>query len=364
MLGDAGRAGNAAVAVSRPGAMADWLGEHGVPYVVAPMPAPSKTRPLSTGAAVLRLARWARRRGVSLVHCNEHDIYPFGRLVARLLRVPVVVHVRFHFSPGFAAWAFGGRRCPDALLWTSESQREACREAVAGVVPEDRQHLVYLGIAPDQFAGRSGDRERFRERWRIGEDEVILGTAAHFEPRKRTTDFIELIRRLRERRLPVRGAYAGGPSPHFPEHEEEVRRAHDRANLGDKLLALGRVKPIEPFYQGIDLFVSASEMETFGNSVCEAMAASKPVVAYEGGSVAEVVGEVGAVVADRDLDALTDAAARYVGDADLRARDGRAGRERVLENFTPARVAERFRAVHESVLRPANSAGASGEATP
>ena len=354
--------GRAAVAVAADGQLARWLTERDVPHLVASMPAPSRTRPFATAAAVLRLALWARRRNAVLIHCNEHDVYPFGRLVARLLGVPVVCHVRFIIGRGFAEWAFGGRRRPDALVWNSRSQREACRDAVDGVVPENRQHLVHLAIDADQFAGRPGDRERLRQEWGVAEGEVVVGMASHFEPRKRIEDFIELIGRLNRRGLPVRGVYAGTSSAAFPEYADEVRRRHDSAGLGDRLSALGKVS-VEPFYQAIDLYVSASEMETFGNSVCEAMAASKPVVAYEGGSVAEVVGEVGAVVANRDLDALIEAAARYVADADLRARDGRAGRERVLENFTPAKVAERFRAVHESVLRPGTPAGASGGAT-
>ncbi|WP_166832042.1 glycosyltransferase family 4 protein [Thalassoroseus pseudoceratinae] len=283
------------------------------------------------------------------MHCNEHDIYPFGRVVARLMGVPVVCHVRFRIERGFAQWAFGGRRCPDALMWTSKSQQDACQDAVVGIVSEERQHLVFLGVEPTQFNPQQGVRERIRREWNVLDHEIVIGTASHFEPRKRIPDFIELVRRLRARGLPVRGVYAGEPSIHFPNHASDVQQAHNLSGLGDRLLRLGKVKPIEPFYQGIDVFVSTSEMETFGNSVCEAMAASKPVVAYSGGSVHEVIGPVGQVVADRDLDALTNAVTVLVSHSNLRDEQGRLGRERVEHEFTPQIVAERFQTIHSLV---------------
>ena len=64
------------------------------------------------------VARWARRVRVDVIHCNEHNVYPFARLLRRLLARPIVCHVRYRFDRGFAEWAFANRRQPDALLWT------------------------------------------------------------------------------------------------------------------------------------------------------------------------------------------------------------------------------------------------------
>ena len=346
-----GRAGDVrpAVALSADGPMARWLTERGVPHFVVPMAAPARTRPQAVVAA-LRLALWAWRHDVSLVHCNEHDIYPFGRLVARVLRLPVVCHVRFRIERGFAAWAFGGARCPDALMWTSRSQRDDCRAATDGVVPLRRQHLVHLALDPAPFAPDDDARTRLRRQWGACGNEVVIGSAAHFEPRKRIEDFIELVFRLRRRGLPVRGVYAGGAVPSFPEYAETIRGRHAAADLGDRLLALGMVKPIEPFYQAIDIFVSTSAMETFGNSVCEAMASRRAVAAYEGGSVAEVIGDAGEVVATGDLDGLENAVERLVVDPALRRSQAALGRRRVESEWSVQRCAVRLHAVYRSVL--------------
>jgi glycosyltransferase involved in cell wall biosynthesis len=58
-------------------------------------------------------------------------------------------------------------------------------------------------------------------------------------------------------------------------------------------------------------------------TVLEAMACACPVVAYPGGSVAEVVGTGGTIVADGDQEALLRSVRRLTGDENARqaARD-------------------------------------------
>jgi glycosyltransferase involved in cell wall biosynthesis len=77
-----------------------------------------------------------------------------------------------------------------------------------------------------------------------------------------------------------------------------------------------------------------------------------PLVATTGGAVPEVVGrheETGLLVPPSDVDALTSMLLRALGDPDLRARVGAAGRTRALDNFTWRRTAlgtvEHYRAL-------------------
>ncbi|HEX8728100.1 MAG TPA: glycosyltransferase, partial [Ktedonobacterales bacterium] len=58
--------------------------------------------------------------------------------------------------------------------------------------------------------------------------------------------------------------------------------------------------------------------EGFGIPVVEAMVCGAPVVASTGGSLPEIVGDAGLLVAPDDTSALADALVRAVGDAQLR----------------------------------------------
>ena len=83
--------------------------------------------------------------------------------------------------------------------------------------------------------------------------------------------------------------------------------------------------------------------EGFSLPAAEAMATATPLVATTGGAIPEVAGPDGETclaVPPGDAGALAAALTRLLGDRELRARLGAAGRERVLARFTWARAAE------------------------
>ncbi|MFE9387904.1 glycosyltransferase family 4 protein [Streptomyces sp. NPDC006784] len=84
--------------------------------------------------------------------------------------------------------------------------------------------------------------------------------------------------------------------------------------------------------------------EGFSLPAAEAMATGTPLLATTGGAIPEVAGRDGETclaVPPGDAGALADGLARLLGDAELRARLGAAGRERVLERFTWQKAALR-----------------------
>jgi glycosyltransferase involved in cell wall biosynthesis len=338
-----------AVVAQRPGAFADWLKTAGVVHRVDPMPWPSRRWPIPALRHAWAVARWARRLGVDVIHCNEHDVYPFGVLLRRLLRRPIVCHVRFRVGRDFCQWAFANSRCPDALLWTSHQQREDCASAIDRLVPDDRQHIVRLGIDLSTFGTLAAGRAATRAAWGVRPDEIVIGTASALRPIKRIHEFITLIDRLAREDDRVVGVVAGGVMPGDESYRDGLVRQVADAGLGRRFRWLGNLDDVEPFYHATDVFVSTSEYETFGNSVCEAMACGKPVAGYAGGSVPEVVGPAGRMVPVGDLDRLTAAVRGLLADPDLRADYGRRGRERVAGEFDPGRSLETTRALYTSL---------------
>jgi glycosyltransferase involved in cell wall biosynthesis len=336
-----------------------WLTDHDVPQTTSPMPWPDRRRPLPALWHTWRLARWARRRRIDLIHCNEHNVYPFAALLRWFLRLPLVCHARYRIEPDFGRWAFSGRRAPDALLWTSRQQQSDSAAATEGIVPADRQHVVSLGLDLATFGARADGRDVTRSGWGVRPGEIVIGQACALRPRKRVEEFIDLVALLAREDERVVGALAGDAMCGDEPYREKVLKHIAASGLGRRFVWLGNLDDVEPFYHGIDVFVSTSEYETFGNSVCEAMACARPVVAYRGGSVQEVVGEAGLIVGDCDLLALTEAARRCVQRPEERESLGRAGRERVRGLFNPAASLKQVLAIYESLTvtrRPARAA--------
>ncbi len=92
--------------------------------------------------------------------------------------------------------------------------------------------------------------------------------------------------------------------------------------------------------------------EPSGLVALEAMAMSKPVVASRAGGLSETVvdGETGLLVEPGDHEALREALARLLVDADLRRRQGAAGRERIVTRFGADVVVPQFESAYESLV--------------
>lgn len=328
-----------------------WARAEGIDAFVDEMPWPDRLRPHLAIWHAWRVWRWARRRDIDIIHCNEHNVYPFALVLRRWLRKPIVCHVRYTLDRGFAEWAFSGGRAPAALLWTSETQRRDSANAVEGVVPEYVQHTVRLGIDLDHFGRRTDVREATRCAWRVSADDVLIVTASPLRPRKRVEDFVRLIVDVSARHPHVAGVIAGGTVPGEEEYERAIQRAIAESRLGHRLQWIGYLEPVEPLYQAGDIVVSTSEYETFGNSVCEAMACRRPVAAYSGGSVQEVVGDAGLIVPTPDYESLLESVERLVVDPELRHDLGERARQRVADTFSPSASFDQMLRVYRAIAR-------------
>jgi glycosyltransferase involved in cell wall biosynthesis len=122
--------------------------------------------------------------------------------------------------------------------------------------------------------------------------------------------------------------------------------------LQRRVCFLGNRENCVPILQAADLFVQASESESFGLAALEAQACGVPVVSTNVGGVPEVIadGETGLLVDRTDAGALCAAAARIVGDRSLWNRMSDAARQSAVERFTVADAVDRYEACYRWVL--------------
>jgi glycosyltransferase involved in cell wall biosynthesis len=122
------------------------------------------------------------------------------------------------------------------------------------------------------------------------------------------------------------------------EYGEQLREIVAREGLEDLVSFVGPLPHDEvvAHVQRGDILVNPSYSESFGMSLVEAMACSRPVVATRVGGMKSIVddGRTGLIVDRGDVAGLAAAIVRLVGDDDLRATMGRNGRKRVEERFS------------------------------
>jgi glycosyltransferase involved in cell wall biosynthesis len=90
--------------------------------------------------------------------------------------------------------------------------------------------------------------------------------------------------------------------------------------------------------------------EQFGRVLIEAQACGTPVIGTDSGAIADVVGEGGLVVPERNPGQLAEAIMQLRDDPDRCRRLGQAGRNRVLERYTWQSVAQRMHDIYQRVL--------------
>lgn len=90
--------------------------------------------------------------------------------------------------------------------------------------------------------------------------------------------------------------------------------------------------------------------EQFGRVLIEAMSCEVPVIGSDSGEIPNVIGAGGLVFPEGDTAILAEQITHVLGDEGFRTELGRAGRKRVLENFTQERIAEQTHQVYVEML--------------
>jgi glycosyltransferase involved in cell wall biosynthesis len=230
------------------------------------------------------------------------------------------------------------RRIP-RLVTVSESSK---RDIVAQMgVEVDRLHIVPVGVDPEIFRPLP-DVARVPGR--------LMTTASADVPMKGLTPLLEALAKLRTERDDAHLVVIGRMK-----EKSAVPAVLDRLGLHDAVEFVSGVEQerIVELYAEAEVAVVPSLYEGFSLPAIEAMACGVPLVATTGGALPEVVGrdnETALTVMPNDPGALAVAIGRALGDAELRARIGEAGRNRVLDRFTWRTTAEGTVEQHRQLL--------------
>jgi glycosyltransferase involved in cell wall biosynthesis len=296
-------------------------------------------------------ALWRRLGEADLVHTQDRRAGLFGRIGGRLHGARVV-HT-LHGMPEEIAARVGRPEAPDPpgvsrarLAWLEHGYLplEAGLTRLGHVVapsqamvdfmlgrgfPASRLHVIPLGIEPADEADRREDGP------------LVVGVASNLEYWKGVDVLIDAAPAMR---APVQlevfgdGSLAG----------ELERQAHE-AGVDSRFH--GFVPDSRSRLRELDVLVQPSRADNFPLAVLEAMAAGVAVVATRVGGVPELVvdGETGLIVEPEDPAALAEALDSLVADPARRRELGRRGRARVLDEFTPERMAHRTVALYRDL---------------
>lgn len=206
---------------------------------------------------------------------------------------------------------------------------------------------IPTGIDPARFA--QGDDTSLRQRLNIEPDALVVGHVGRLAPEKNLAFLASAIAQFIKTHASAHALIVGGgPS------EQDVRAAFEAHGVEARLHMTGSLsgQPLINAYHAMDVFAFASETETQGMVIAEAMAAGVPVIAVDAPGAREVVhdGENGRLLTRTDESAFVAALTWFANlDAPQRMALQHAAREtgeslsidrcvdRLVEVYTAAR---------------------------
>lgn len=303
----------------------------------------------------------ARRRlahlPLDLVH--THTPFVLGTVAAqeaRRRRVPLVFthHTLYEEYVHYAAWipAAVSRRAVRAYV-RRFANRLACTiapsAAVAGYLRSRgvtaRIEVVPTGIIDlSEFDGLSP--EWVRPAYGVPADRPLLVTASRLAKEKSVELLLEAFARIPARYHVSLLIVGGGPGL------DDLQTLTGRLGLGRRTIFAG----LQPHHRALeciavaDVFLLASQTETQGLAVIEAMAAGVPVVAVNAGGVSDAVthGVTGFLTDPSAVD-LADRTRILLDEPSRRRQFGAAGRA-AAQKFSVEQVTDAMIRVYESVL--------------
>lgn len=339
------------------GAGGPLLGElqaAGIPTTVVSFPVLRKAllRPLplllllaTTVPTILRIMGLLRRSRPDILYVNSVTL-PHWSLAARLLGIPVVVHVREADPAGTGRLVTTALALPLVLVQRLLANSTHTASVVTRSLPwlARRMTVVYNGF---RFPPPAAPRPRA-----VG-DPATLVVVGRLNPRKGQDVAIDALARLVDEGRDCRLRLVGSTYPGYEWVEADLRAKAAALGLGDRVELPGFNPDQWGAYAQSDVALVPSLTEPFGNVAVEAMAMGLPVVASRVGGLREIVedGATGLLVEPGDAAALAAAVRRLLDDPVLAARLARAGDDDVRERFSVARAESDLRAALEAEVR-------------
>ncbi len=328
-------------ALTRLGPLAAELRAAGVP--VTALGKRFKLDPL----ALARLVGFLRSGRFDVIQTWIFAANTYGRLAARLARLPVVVTAEMAVdlwkSPRELAIDRWLARRTDRVVGNSQAVVDFYRRKG---IPAERLALIRSGIGAEEPP--PVDRAAVRADFGWPVDAPLLLFAGRLAQQKGVDDLIAAID-LVQYIVPELRVLIVGDGP----MRAQLEATTAAFRLGGMVHFTGHRDDVPRLLAAADLLVLPSLYEGLPNVVLEAMRFARPVVATAAPGTTEVVvdGQTGLLVPLRDPPALAQAIRTVVRDPECAHRLGAAGRARVESEFRAETMVDAYASLYEELAR-------------
>lgn len=321
-----------------------------VPELVRPV------HPLKDFIALRKLEKILREQKPDLVHTHSGKAGILGRLAAKRAGVPIIVHHIHGPSFGnfqgalantlFTAAERHASRVTDHFFCSAAAMTKL--HLAVGIGKPSMFTRIFSGFKLEPFLAATNDLA-LRKQLGLEENHFVIGKIARIFKLKGHADLLAAFAKILPQVPHARLLFVGDGSLRG-DIENQIRAL----GLVGKVVFTGLVAPAEVArHVGImDCLAHLSYREALSRALPQALAAAKPVVAYDFDGADEVCleNETGFVVRTGDTDAAAQRILQLANDAELRNKFGRQGQQFVRENFSIEKMVNDQYAVYQRLF--------------
>lgn len=303
-----------------------------------------------------RLRAFIKEHRIDIVQSFHIKSDTYGVWVARWAGVPVIISSRRDMGD-LKTWRHRlVNRIADRWIthWIMVCDRVKDAAIATEPIPPSRATTIYNGVDMKRFSPMSeASLQSLRETLDLRPGDFVVGSVAHFRPEKAYPVFFEGIERVTDSINGLKVLLVGAPK------RWEGQRFVDlcREKGFDRFVRfVGAVQDVHPYLQLMDVVcLIPNRNEGLSNSILEAMAMGRPVIATDVGGNGEAVvhEENGLIIPPDDPAAFADALLRVASDPRLRLDMGRRGRERAAEVFDLSLMIDKMEHLYERLHQSA-----------
>jgi len=244
--------------------------------------------------ASLELYKLFKQNQYQVVHTHLAKAGILGRLAAGLAEVPFILH-DVH-GPSFSdkhnpfrrnmfinAERLAGLVTTNYIFYAAHLKESFENR---GIGKKADKRVIYPDLRLQKFfespALSGEERGRFRSRWQLTPEHIVIGYAARMVPSKGHYYAIEALFHLRNQWPQARLLLVGGAIwPEEMAYLNWLQGLVRELNLEGKVIFAGQQTQMVPFYQIFDLFVLPSLYEGTANAMLEAIVMGLPVISFD-----------------------------------------------------------------------------------
>ena len=294
---------------------------------------------------ILQLHRMVKRYAIDLIHANSLSVALLGGIVARINRIPILMHKRYATSYGIL-----DRIC-ERLLHRVILVSEATRWNFASPA---KQTLIYNGVNLEAFQASAAEVDTLRTELLpdASDTSIVTGVVTRITPEKGIHFLVRAIAALKGR-IDSKLLIVGGP--YFQKDVDYMNALKQEViDLGveDSIIFTGFLSDTRVVTSLLDMVLVPSIIpEACPRTIIEAMAVGKPVISTPlGGSKELVTPETGLLVPPEDAAAIADAITTLATDRERLRVMGEAARNRAEELFSSKKNTALTEAVYTDLL--------------